>query len=497
MKAKFLIITLFFLATIIFITWMWGALEKRTLEVNQEWSEYSKRVVMESQALSKIVDGFGYGGFIHDFKNYILRRDDKYRNLAHNSIKRTYEGIDEYIALDLNERNEKQIMSFQRTAEIYFEQLKIAEQLIKKDSSTSMIDDLVKVDDRLAIKALNDLFSASQKHSDKINDFSKVKINEIAQIYRYGFIYIIGVVIFIGLILLYIVYLINRRSEENQILLKLAPDAIIVSNHLGEIININNKAIELFKIPLTQRGTLSIEDLLPDSLRETHKKYREEFLRSDREVAMDDRGKHFLARKLNGEIIPVDISISAYETGRQKKSIAIIRDISEIQRLEEEVHTDSLTNILNRKGCEEAFDKALSRSYRYSTPLCLLMLDIDYFKKVNDQYGHQKGDEVLSKLSQILVSNVRDSDVVCRWGGEEFLIITPEINLQEAKSLAEKIRLKVEGSFLNDSPSITASLGVAQLVEKDPENAKTNLIERTDKALYESKNNGRNQVTSG
>lgn len=119
------------------------------------------------------------------------------------------------------------------------------------------------------------------------------------------------------------------------------------------------------------------------------------------------------------------------------------------------------------------------------------MIDIDYFKKINDSYGHDVGDEVLIKLSKVLLENIRKVDILARWGGEEFAILMPKINAGEAYKMLEKLRKTIEGTRLINDISITISVGVTELKNTDTFD---DLVKRTDEALYKAKNSGRNNV---
>ena len=131
------------------------------------------------------------------------------------------------------------------------------------------------------------------------------------------------------------------------------------------------------------------------------------------------------------------------------------------------------------------------RTNRFSHDFGVIMIDIDYFKKVNDEFGHQIGDKVLQELSHIIKSNSRATDIVGRWGGEEFLIISTETNLDELLSLANKLRNKIcSYKFINGEYK-TASFGVSIYHKNENINA---LIKRADEALYKAKENGRNKV---
>ncbi|NLJ66568.1 MAG: GGDEF domain-containing protein, partial [Clostridiales bacterium] len=124
-------------------------------------------------------------------------------------------------------------------------------------------------------------------------------------------------------------------------------------------------------------------------------------------------------------------------------------------------------------------------------PLSIAMLDIDHYKEINDSYGHDVGDEVLKKLSKTLLRNIRKVDILARWGGEEFAILMPKNNAEEAYKMLERLRMIIENTqFINDI-RITISAGVAELKDSD---ISDDLVRRADEALYKAKNNGRNNV---
>ncbi len=166
---------------------------------------------------------------------------------------------------------------------------------------------------------------------------------------------------------------------------------------------------------------------------------------------------------------------------------------------------DSLTGLFNRRYFEEQLEIELSRAVRHQRPFSLFILDIDYFKKVNDSYGHRAGDIVLQKISKLFLKTVRINDMVARYGGEEFAIIAPETDVKGAAVLAERIRTSVEQTELRaDSVkvNVTISIGVAAYQPSKKATTKTEILDSADSALYESKRNGRNKlsvsiVTSG
>ncbi len=155
---------------------------------------------------------------------------------------------------------------------------------------------------------------------------------------------------------------------------------------------------------------------------------------------------------------------------------------------------DKLTQIYNRQKTEEILSVEIQKANQTHHPLAIIMLDIDRFKEVNDTYGHKVGDMVLEEFANISQKSIRSTDFIGRWGGEEFLIICPETNLDGAKTLADGVRRAVEAHPFSIIVSMTASFGVA---EYQPEEADNAVMKRADDALYLAKKRGRNRVECG
>ncbi len=169
-------------------------------------------------------------------------------------------------------------------------------------------------------------------------------------------------------------------------------------------------------------------------------------------------------------------------------------DITDKKALEKITITDTLTNVPNRLYLDKNYNKEFERARRYNSIFSIVFVDIDFFKSINDTYGHQVGDDVLVQTAQLLQNNLRNIDILGRWGGEEFLIICPESTLEDANMLALKLKDIVEYYDFPDVHSLTCSFGVSQHHKSDK---KEDLIERVDKALYRAKENGRNRVEIG
>ncbi len=193
----------------------------------------------------------------------------------------------------------------------------------------------------------------------------------------------------------------------------------------------------------------------------------------------------------DGDLIKIGRSIFKYLSSNNLEA----QYHEEIYRL---TTTDGLTGIYNKRYFIESLEREMGRCFRYERPLSLLMLDIDFFKKINDQHGHLAGDSVLKQLAVLIQDNVRREDIFARYGGEEFAIILPEVTHDGALILAEKLRGLVAAKtqrFDDEDIAVTISIGVASLpkTELQPEG----FVKVADAALYEAKNNGRNKVCSG
>jgi diguanylate cyclase (GGDEF)-like protein len=153
--------------------------------------------------------------------------------------------------------------------------------------------------------------------------------------------------------------------------------------------------------------------------------------------------------------------------------------------------TDTLTGLYNRLKLDEVLTAEMLRAQRYGTPLSLILYDVDHFKSINDTLGHQAGDKVLIKLSQLSAASIRSSDLLVRWGGEEFIVLAPGADSQMAWQAAEKLRVTIGQSAFESAGSVTCSFGVAQYASGD---SGESFLARADAALYCAKEGGRDRV---
>ena len=188
--------------------------------------------------------------------------------------------------------------------------------------------------------------------------------------------------------------------------------------------------------------------------------------------------------------LTVSLLFALYENARQNSYIRI-QEMSE--KFERQAMRDPLSELLNRRGMRERLQNEFERSQRYKNNLTVVMCDIDNFKSVNDQYGHDKGDEIIKSVGTIFKSIMRKQDSLARWGGEEYLFLLPETNGNQAIKLAEKLRRKIEKeAYTQDDKifSITISIGLHQITATDTIDQ---AITKADTNLYMAKEQGRNR----
>lgn len=203
-----------------------------------------------------------------------------------------------------------------------------------------------------------------------------------------------------------------------------------------------------------------------------------------------------LARHSEAPFSSRDLDVTSQFTGI---FVTSIKNAQIHKRTEKLAFTDPLTGLYNHRYFQETLTQELLRTVRYSKSLSLMIIDIDFFKNFNDNYGHQAGDKVLRHVATIFNSSVRERiDTVARYGGEEFAVILPETSIEGARKFAERIRSRVEKSeiiYENLNLSVTVSIGVANTIVTNCKKT-SELIEAADMAMYESKDNGRNRVST-
>ncbi|AXX95222.1 MULTISPECIES: GGDEF domain-containing response regulator [Arcobacter] len=278
-----------------------------------------------------------------------------------------------------------------------------------------------------------------------------------------------------------------------------AQDNIIIVTHNENITNVNKKFLDFFEIKDFDDFTSSGKNIF-DFFQEEFGFITKEKINKQESWIQYIKDLHEIDRIVkiknssNEEKI-FAINVDFYEN-KDNYYVFSLTDITKLKEksnlLEYQASHDKLTGLFNRNRFDELYSKEIKRAKRYENNLSIILFDIDDFKNVNDNYGHQIGDEVLIEISKILLNNVREPDICVRWGGEEFLILLPQTNLEGAKAVAEKIRVTIiEKPLTEKNLPISASFGVCQMDENDDD---FSLISKSDKLLYLAKKSGKNIV---
>ena len=310
-------------------------------------------------------------------------------------------------------------------------------------------------------------------------------------------------------------YAISRLKEgqiiPSTIFANMAPVAVLIVKTNGMIQYANALAETLFEYEHNALIDKAIEVLIPEQVRIKHKAHRAMYQKSPSTRPMGSSDKLKGLKKSGTEFL-VDISLNPlYEenglviacsildiTEKVKNSEIAVNLKKENQRLADLAQQDPLTKAYNRRTMDELFPNISRESRKQNKPVSAIMLDIDHFKRYNDEFGHQMGDELLGALVQITKDHIRANDILVRYGGEEFLIIMPNCNQDQSNEAAERIRFALE-HHKSLSYKFTASFGVSTYDFQDSQHLEdqqilAKLIEESDKALYHAKRDGRNCV---
>lgn len=290
-----------------------------------------------------------------------------------------------------------------------------------------------------------------------------------------------------------------RKSETRlRKLIEYLGDAVIVINTQGIIKLFNRSATTLFGYTPDEVMGKNISMLMHGAEQKAHDSYVNSYVHTGRSVLIDAGPRPVEALLKNGQVIPVEIIISDAGEGSDNRFIGIIRDISaqkaEMDRLTNIANYDQLTGLCNRNLYHQNLEHAISLAKRQQNMLAVMFLDLDGFKAVNDNFGHDAGDELLRKIAAILLQNVRESDTVARFGGDEFCILlegisdpihTVMLSKKILRAFSEPVRVG------DNNLKVTTSMGIA-LYPGDGEGIET-LIKNADTAMYLAKSSGKNQ----
>lgn len=292
-----------------------------------------------------------------------------------------------------------------------------------------------------------------------------------------------------------------ESSQRIRAIVDNAVEAIIVIDTECRVEEFNHAAERLFQYEAAEVVGNNVAILMPEPYHTEHDGYVQRFVATG-EARIIGVGREVSGRRKNGEIFPMRLAVSETQIGGKRLFTGMLHDITAQKQLEEQLRTqasrDGLTGIANRRAFDEAFEREWRRAARQQEPLTLILLDIDFFKRYNDTYGHQQGDVCLKAVAWAVAAAVRrPADLAARYGGEEFVVLLPATRVEDALAVAEKIRSNVTDLALPHAASeaathVSVSLGVAGWVpaaDGDP----LVLLQQADQALYAAKAGGRNR----
>lgn len=274
-------------------------------------------------------------------------------------------------------------------------------------------------------------------------------------------------------------------------ILNLSMNGIYLGNDRGEILDCNKIAHGMLGYTKEELLNLSLDDLIA-------RNRKEDFLETI-DKNMNNRCEELVLKKKDGTSFIAEIVKSPLEIGEEKRQITFIKDITERKNIEKRLKElsirDELTQIYNRRYILKKLTSEIEKPNEGGRPLSISLIDIDHFKKINDTFGHMVGDEVLRSIAEMLQENLRSGDYVGRYGGEEFLIILPNTELEEALEAIQRVKTKINRLVWEAKElRTTFSGGIVEINSKKTHFKLKEVIVEVDKLLYRAKNNGRNRI---
>jgi diguanylate cyclase (GGDEF)-like protein/PAS domain S-box-containing protein len=293
----------------------------------------------------------------------------------------------------------------------------------------------------------------------------------------------------------------NTSMKRFEAVVHNAYDGIISVDESHNIKLFNEAAQSMFGYNEEEIVGEPLTKLLPEQFRDKHNGYVEGFKKSQVDSRPMQTRAPVQGLRKDGSEFAIEVTISKIRITDNVEYTAVIRDISEKNQLLKELiissRKDSLTGLNNRRYFTDKLNAEITRAARFSRSFSLLMLDIDHFKSINDKFGHSCGDAALVNFSNALMNNVREVDTLCRWGGEEFIILLPEISKENSVLVAEKIRANIESletQYEDNLVKFTVSIGLGYFSGDSIEI--NSIIKTVDQRLYNAKTSGRNRVST-
>lgn len=483
---------------------------KTTAMAVQQWNAYQKNAQTKSMLLANLIEEIGYGGMIHNFKNLIIRHTPEYEK----KLQRNFWAIEDLLATYMAFCDtEKEIIALRQVSETLstYQRAQYKFAALKKEGKTvEEIDTILKIDDSKALKALHNLqqffLEDSVKQQEKFFFFSfegKKMTRQAGQV--------VALLILLGILLSWLFWrllkeIMLREEREQQLqdsecqyrdIAEGSAQGLLVHDASGSPLFINRALKKIIYTPGAPEE--------PDRRRIVATFYRDHLTRQLLKQLKRGERKQFSKRiEANrygdkDKIIHIEITVRRIFFEGHKAYQVMVLDVTDQVFYEEELksqaYTDPLTGAFNRRFADEAFAREHRLLQRHKVPCSILLMDLDFFKSINDTYGHDLGDETLRQFVSIIRDISRIDDILARLGGEEFLLLLPHTKLEDALKQAERIR-KAFGTteIIGKDASFfcSVSIGAADIFETDL--SFDSACKRADLALYKAKQEGRNCV---
>jgi diguanylate cyclase (GGDEF)-like protein/PAS domain S-box-containing protein len=496
----------------------------------------------------------GYGGMIHNFKNYILRKEDKYKVLAQEELVTAQDILNKYLAHNNTAEELESIQILIHGFNKYKDALIKAEELINEGLSVNEIDKAILVDDTPALNALAVL---SHELNKQINIQAQTVTNTLHHMSVTGVHFIVISLTLIIVLIALSLWLIHARitrpishltnamtkltkddleislhevMEENEIgemahavqifkdniierkqaedalkisekkyrgLLENSSDGMVIVDKEGKIETVNQQLLLMTGYASAELINQPIEILTPERFK-SHEQQREDYVAKPRSRMMGDHDDIFVQCK-DGTEFPAEISLNPLGTGNKQSVSATVRDITERKEADEQLNYqachDALTGLVNRREFERRTERLLATVQHDKIEHALCFMDLDQFKVVNDTCGHAAGDELLRQLTLALQSVVRKRDTLARLGGDEFGLLMEHCSLDQAYRVATTIQKTIQDnqfSWEGQTFKVGVSIGLVAANEATPN--LTELLKEADAACYMAKELGRNRI---
>jgi diguanylate cyclase (GGDEF)-like protein/PAS domain S-box-containing protein len=475
-------------------------------DFNQTWENHIQEVEAKENILAEIRKHMGYGGLIHHFKNYVLRQSDDYLEALQTSKVSLLTSINEYQSYPLTPAEQQAVKQLLSVIEQYLTNISVAVYAQQQGWKSDKTDELVAIDDIPAYQALEQLDSILLKRLRHSRVELEATYDNGISLATIGFVAVV-LLVFVTLVSIWFIHLLAneiRKRRENECQLYMSEAAIQASTNAISIADDDGNIVFVNPAFETITGYSSSEVIGKNPSILASGRHEKGFYRQMWKKLLEDgrwQGEVWNRHK-SGELYLEWIDIikfpsKFFHTGRY---LAVFSDITSRKKKESlkafQATHDPLTNLPNRNLFFDRLQNELLSCSRTQTKLAMLFLDLDKFKAINDNLGHLVGDEVLVTTSNRILNVIRQTDSVCRYGGDEFIILLPGIHSKlDWKKVVNNLLAAISEPYSVDEHEleITTSIGVAVHSPDDDEISPEDFIRLADEAMYQAKVAGKNQ----